>query len=292
MTSAEVLSKANSGNIASPEMDLESVLFDEIIPELLADTGRTSWTIKHTSASVTAGNRTFDLPSDCRRVERLSIGEDSYPVPYVGDSQEALLASEAATATGVAVSWYYTTSSTGKVHGAVKLTAAMGDDAVVNYSYRWSLPNSAVDLGFYIPVEWHAALIAGVKREIYLDRWGVGDKRVDAAAQKFDAWKNRIIDARDAEPIGARVVNLRSVATAPVAPTFTSATSTLTMSNLQQSPQETPNGVITTFTFTNYPRQLFINGIAQHDGVHFTRTANAITLNYAPAADDDIFAFI
>lgn len=292
MTSAEVISKANQGNIANPEMDLESTLFDEIIPELLADTGRTSWTLKHASASVTSGNRTFDLPDDCRRVERLSIGSDSYPIPYVGDSLSALLSSEAATVTGVPVSWYYTTSTTGRANGAVKLTAAIGETVTVNYSYRWKLANGLVDLDQYIPNEWHAALIAGVKREIFLDRWGVGDKRVDAAAQKFDAWKSRIIDARDAEPIGQFVVNLRSVTSVPVAPSFTGATSTVVIGNLQQSPAETPNGVIVTFSFANYPRHLYINGLAQHDGVHFTRSGNTVILNYAPTSTDDIFAII
>jgi len=207
MTSAEVISKANSGNIASPEMDLQCVLFDEILPEFLLDIGRVSWVMRPTTASVAASAQTFDLPADCRRVEFLILPNATSPLPYIGEDQARVVKAEANTTAGTPTGWYYAPDANGVVCKRVKFDCPFLAAATVSYTYRFRI-DPASNIAVYVPVEFHAGLVAGVKREIYLDRWGIGDKRVEAAAQKFSEWKERVMADRELAPAGNYVVRL------------------------------------------------------------------------------------
>lgn len=207
MTSAEVILKANSGNIASPEVDLESLLFDEVIPEFLLDIGRVSWVLRRATATVAANARTFDLPVDCRRVEAIVLGNATSPLPYIGEDQARVFAAEANTTQGTPEGWYYTPDSNGNPVGRVKFDRPTLTDTTTYYSYRWRIA-TLTDLSVYFPAEFHVALVQGLKREIYLERWGVGDKRVEAAARKFSEWKERAMADRELAPAGNHVVRM------------------------------------------------------------------------------------
>lgn len=208
MTSSEIQLAANRGNIAGPDIDLDSLLFNEIIPEFMADLDSVSWRYKRATTSVAAGSRTFDVPSDFERMEAILVGDSA--VSYIGENQAAVLAAEATTEQGVPSGWYFTPDSNSRAFGTIKFDRPLSTTETVYYSYRWSIPNSGpVDLGLYIPTQWHAGLIEGLRREIYLDRWGAGDRRVDSAMAKFTEWKQRAQFDRELAPAGAHVITLR-----------------------------------------------------------------------------------
>lgn len=211
MTVAKVLQQANRGNIAGPNIDLNSVLFDQIIPEFVIDVGSASWLMRYDSATIAAGGRTFDVPGDSDRIELVKLPGATKPVPYIGEDAERVSQAEAATLqSNTPDGWYYVDNDEGVANARVKFSLPFASAITVYYAYRRRIPeDGTVDLTPYIPQKFHVALVLGVRREIMLDRYGEGDARASIVASQFEEWKDRARDDRETAPAGNFVVSLR-----------------------------------------------------------------------------------
>ena len=190
MTTREIIQKANRGNIANGDFDLNASLFGEIIPEFMDGLGHVAWSRKNGTITTVATVRDYDLPDDFWRM--LLVVPEAAPndeLPYYGEDQKKVLVLESSTEQRKPSGYNFV----GNVDSELKsLRFDYIPDAVYSFkfSYQWQLDekNSSedIDLNGYIPKRHQWALVTGLRREIMLDRFDQNDKRYIAEARKFD----------------------------------------------------------------------------------------------------------
>lgn len=197
MTTFEIESMANRGDIAR-DMNVGAILRYQVIPEFLEDVRYCAWRKKWASISTVAGTRDYALPADfgeMQKVTRVDYGE----LHYIGDQEEKVFAAEEAT-TQNAPTLYYLGRDPDSTGGAFKhIFFDCPPDAVytIRYNYLYTVPFTdlvtPVDLAAWIPDQFHWGLVEGLKREIYEERFGLGDPRSAKAAESFAEWKQRAL---------------------------------------------------------------------------------------------------
>jgi hypothetical protein len=98
---------------------------------------------------------------------------------------------EIVTAASRPLGYYIVQRSDNKKFRALKTDRPPDNVYTFPYTYRSRLVVAADDiddteLDQYIPEEYQQALIAGLRREILLDRFGQGDQRAGIAASQFE----------------------------------------------------------------------------------------------------------
>jgi hypothetical protein len=187
MVLAEIERLANKGNLASGAFNIRSTLRDQVIPEFYRDLGDVTWLRKPFVVNVVPAARTYDLPCDFGSM--ITVGAKECPLPYIGEDPYLVNLAEVQQTASRPRGWYIVPSTE-------KRWKAIRFDAPSDMSYQVPLLYLAIlefgddaddlELSEFIPWKYQPALIEALKREIYLDRYGQGDPRYTAAANKYD----------------------------------------------------------------------------------------------------------
>jgi hypothetical protein len=203
MNTDQIISMADPGGSASPDIDLRAVLKNMVIPEFLFDVRAASWRRRVATLSF-SGTRSADAPDDLDSVLKIMAG-DTAKLTYIGESDDkvmaALLDSAPASPTG-----YWIQAPGVATRYAIHLDCVPSAPITYSISYLpglyWDEEQSALALDQYIPAPLQWTLVEGVKRELWRERAGVGDQRYVAAAAECERWKQRALNYRDLAPIG------------------------------------------------------------------------------------------
>lgn len=208
MTSEEVILQANVGGIAGPDLNLPVILREKVLPEFLADVRTPSWRRKATTLTLVAGTRKYDLPGECEQVLEVYSDLGAMPLEYFGEDPRKVLAAEAATA-GTVIGYAVEIPAESGARCGLALNCPPDASGTLYVWYAravWLAEDGPViDLDTRMPRRWQWALVEGLKREIYLERFGLGDARFQVAAAEFAEWKQRAAQHREAGPSGAYV---------------------------------------------------------------------------------------
>lgn len=198
MTTFDIESVANKGNVAR-DMNVGMVLRYQIIPEFLQDVRMCAWRKKWATVTTVAGTRDYALASDFGEMREVQIvGYD--PLEYIGEDAEKVFQAEAATTQGRPAGYYIGRDADAAVGTFKHLYLDCPPDGVytIRYNYLYTVPFvddvTPVDLEAMIPLQFHWALVEGLKREIYEDRFGLSDPRAAKASDQFERWKDRAIN--------------------------------------------------------------------------------------------------
>lgn len=197
MRLSQIEAAASKGGIATGAFNIRSALRFEVIPEFYRKIGGVSWLNRHNRINVIPDLRDYDLPRDFRSMVSVggAIWPNTYarsePLRYIGEDPALVTASEAATtASQTAPQGYYIVYSVERKMRAIRIDTIPGMPFTLPYVYRSRLVFHSdvddVELDEFIPEDYQQALIQGLKREIYLDRFGQGDPRYQVAAAKFE----------------------------------------------------------------------------------------------------------
>jgi hypothetical protein len=212
MTTDDVITQANVGGIAGPDLDLTALLRDKVLPEFLADVRTPAWRRKSATVTLAAGTRRYDLPNDFDVALAVYSSVDADPLEYIGEDPRKVLAAETATAGTVTGYLVETPAESGARHGLALSCPpdATGTLYLLYAKGGWMAEDGpVVDLDTVMPRRLHWALVEGLKREVYRERFGLGDARFQAAAAEFEAWKQRAANWREMGPAGAMVKTVR-----------------------------------------------------------------------------------
>jgi hypothetical protein len=213
MTTFEIESAANQGNIAR-DLNVGMILRMKIVPEFLFDVRVCAWRKKNASFSTAAGKRDYALASDMgelREVHRVGYG----PLEYIGEDAEKVFAAESAEGNAAPTGYYLgrDPESSGGKFQHLFLNAPADAVHTIRYTYLYRIPFAdyvtPVDLSAWIPEQFHWALVEGVKREIFHDKFGINDPRTAQATAEFEGWKARANYNMETAKHGAYVVSAR-----------------------------------------------------------------------------------
>jgi len=194
MTTLEIENEANSGQIANADFNVGICLRRAIIPEFLDGVGNPGWRRRIAFSNVVAGDTGFTLPRDFLNMEGVYMPQCSCSggLPFIGDDP-GRMAGVTTTGTAYEPSGYYISNTPGpgvQYFQRLNFTAPLDKAYAVTviYYFQAVFPDntSDVDLSQYIPEHFQYSLIYGLRRDIYIDRYGQGDPRADAAAAKFN----------------------------------------------------------------------------------------------------------
>lgn len=194
MTLSQVEQAANRGNIANGSFNIRHVLRFEVIPEFYRKVGDVRWLRKNATLPVSANDREYDLPADFRSmiaIYRPVAGSNGKPeaLRYIGEDPALVAEAEINTEAGPPTAFYIVQSSESQWR-AIKFDSPPDMAYTLPYVYRARLTfgsdTTDLDLDQYIPEDYQQALVQGLRREIYLDRFSKDDQRYIVAAQKFE----------------------------------------------------------------------------------------------------------
>jgi hypothetical protein len=213
MTTFDIESAANRGDVAR-DMNVGLILRAQVIPEFLEDVKACAWRKKWATVTTEAGVRDYALASDLaelREVKRVGYGD----LEYIGEDAAKVFAAEEATENGAPTAYYLGRDADATVGHFRHLYLDYPADAAytLRYNYYYLIPYSdtvtPIDLGAWIPEQYHWALIEGLKREIYEERFGLSDARSMKAAEMFSQWKSRALANAEVAKHGKYVVDVR-----------------------------------------------------------------------------------
>lgn len=206
MTTADIVTRADPGQLASPDLNLDIELRHYAIPyfysmpdqydALGGGVGYAQWRRKNVSASINQGDTSFALPPDFWEMKFISFGQsasgsqnlsfETGELQYIGeDAAQVAQAENATTIIGRPTGYYF-----GGNPGA--MTLKLSGPADQGYTCRYSYYNgivfaddtSTVDLAAYIPERYQWALVELLRRRLYGFRFGIGDTRFTWADQE------------------------------------------------------------------------------------------------------------
>jgi hypothetical protein len=207
VTTAEIESLANrGGSLATADFDIGSVLRYEVIPDFLTEVGEVSWRRKTATVSITvAGGKVYNLPDDFLRMVKVylpcstSLSNSEPPeLPYIGDDPILMARAAAATVAGSPSGYFITPRAVGSSWRAISLDVPPSSAGTLICQYiahpQFTDDVTSVDMDPFIPAPLQAGLVAGLRAEIFYDRYGEGDPRYVGARAKFDRWAKKAQD--------------------------------------------------------------------------------------------------
>lgn len=189
MTTAEIEEQANLDGAATSDINLKVLLRRKVIPMFLKDVGYVTWRRVHGTASIVAGDTSFDFSTnELDHVKSIALAPDyDVPLSYIGDLPELVQAASAATTRAKPTGYWTTFNSTGFLR--VRFNCPADASYTVAFTYDRVVPfsdnTSSVNLDVYIPHQHQWALVEGLRREIYERRWGIGDSRYQRADSEY-----------------------------------------------------------------------------------------------------------
>ena len=203
MTTDQILTLADPGNAAGPDLDLGAILRFKVLPEFLFDIRAATWRRKHTTITY-SGTRTVDAPGDLDTVRRV-MRADGESLAYIGEDESKVMAALLDSTPGTPAGYWIDSPGVATRH-AILLDCAPAVATTYSLAYLsgiyWSQDAGSLELNPYIPATLQWGLVEGVKRELWRERAGVGDQRYMAAAGEYEMWKERALSFRDLGPVG------------------------------------------------------------------------------------------
>jgi hypothetical protein len=196
MTLNEIEIAANRGNIAGGDFGLKHTLRYEVLPEFYRKVSEAdpTWLKKTSTLSIVTSTRVYNLPQDFRSMVgvyyQAPYAAKPSEVRYIGENPQLVAMAEIVTAPSRPLGYYIIQRTDNKKFRALKIDRPADTSYTFPYIYRSRLIVSDdiddTELDQYIPEEYQQALIAGLRREILLDRFGQGDQRAGIAASQFE----------------------------------------------------------------------------------------------------------
>lgn len=190
MTTAQIETRADIGQLASGDVDLRVLLRREVIPQFLTDVGNVEWRRAFATVTTTPNQQADNLPSDFMEMAWVRIGPDyATELFYIGEDQTALVAAETNTVAGKPTGYYF-------IAGNSKAVEQIKWDVVPNAAYAMRLcywktipfsdDTSSVDLNKYIPEQFQWGIVYRLKAALLEIRLGVGDPRFASAMKMYE----------------------------------------------------------------------------------------------------------
>lgn len=220
MTTAEIESAANRGNIATADFVIGQVLRRQVIPQFLEDVGVTSWRKAYKTITTVAGTQYYDLDANFLKVHEAyritNGGIDDPPLEYIGEDPRKVALAEANTTRSAPTGYYITIDGASAGAGLwrrMKFQAppdAVYAIQVVQLTYiPFADDTTSLNLKPYIPEQFHWGLVTGLRKEIFFDRFGQGDPRYDRANADYQEWVGRAQAHRELARRGAYFNSVR-----------------------------------------------------------------------------------
>jgi hypothetical protein len=214
MTTAEIESLADRGNLANHDFNVGMVLREQIIPTFLLDVereaGKPYWLRRQDSLSVVASatDRDYDLPAEFSRMDGdVLITTDNLteypPLKYIGEDPDQVSRAESATGQTRPSGFYFVPGSTTGLL-AVRFNTFPEAAYTVRYVYYIKVPftdyTTKVDMRIYIPDQFHIALVHALRAAIMADRYGIRDGRAQDEQGRYSNVINGMKLHKEAAP--------------------------------------------------------------------------------------------
>lgn len=214
MQTSQIETSANRGDIASADFDIGAVLRFQVIPAFLEDCGRIGWRRKVATITPQPGVQVYALPDDFFEVSDVLVVGSKDPIPFIGEDPVLVSGAESNTSAGSWTGYYLVRDPEDESRWAIKFDSpASGGGPSAHVHYYWFVPFSneseEVNLGKYVPDQYHWAMVELLRREIMDDRYGQGDQRYTTANNKYQEWLRRIVVKRELAPRGNRAKYVR-----------------------------------------------------------------------------------
>jgi len=216
MTTTQIESMANQNGVANPDFDVQGTFRFLVIPKFLADVddtvGKVHWRRANGTLSIVAPTRQYDLPADFGKFEKvrsaLASGGLGAGLAFIGEDPDLVLDAEACTTPGPPTGYWVVRSSNTTppiVPWAVRFGCIPDGSYTAYFIYFRGIPfsdlTSDVNLDPYIPYDCQFPLVHGLRKEIYRDRFGVGDNRF---AAEQSAYQEAVVSLIGKKELGPR----------------------------------------------------------------------------------------
>lgn len=212
MTTTTIADLANAGRKVA-NTDLQLMLRGEVIPAFLMDVGYVAWRRMTFDGDILAAEYVFQLPINMGEVRAAYLtdenGEFTIELKYVGDREEQL-AEFQTTTTGIPSRFYFATGLGTQVTGAnpgylLLFDCPLSEDRRVRViGYAGSITGddytNEYELDNMMPRHVQPALICGLRRLIYKQLYGSGDRRYNLENEEYARWVSRIAESRESTP--------------------------------------------------------------------------------------------
>lgn len=197
MTTAEIESMADPSGAATADLNLKLELRHRVIPEFFEDVGYVAWRRRHITKTLLANGTYVDVTDSTytfSHIKELYLSPYwTEPLEYIGEDPVEVLKAKANTIAARPTKFFLESSGTRFERVSFDCpsdqtyTVAM----TVDIHILWPDNSSSVDLSPYIPPQFQAGLVDGLRKFVYRERFGIGDQRYQEAAESFERWKMR-----------------------------------------------------------------------------------------------------
>lgn len=224
MTTAQLIAEVSYGDLGVGGISLERRLRRIIIPQYLSDidriVGKPYWRKGIWTQAVVANTRSYALPNDFKRFQKLAVYDASDPaiggfveIVYRGEFSDDILMAETGGADDPAdnnIPLGYYIQGDDSALPKLWFTKTPTSNFTVKGQYDKKIyfadDTTSVDLNPYIPEDWQGGLIHALEYTLAVTRYGMGDKRADMYKREYQAFIQSKIG--DRHPAVARRVTL------------------------------------------------------------------------------------
>jgi hypothetical protein len=211
MTTAEIENFADLDGISTAELsgaNLKFVLRHKVVYEFFHDAGYPAWTRRHVARPLAAAAQFVDIDNDdFRHMKKVALAPDyDTGLPYFGDDESWIMAAKANTTAGKPTG--YMLEFDGSLFRRVFFNCPADTAYTVALVYDRMIPfpddTSSVQLNPYIPADFQWGLVLGLRKQIYMTRFGIQDDRYMSAAQEYGEYIARIAESPNKSTGGRR----------------------------------------------------------------------------------------
>ena len=224
MTTAQLIAEASYGDLGVGGISLERRLRRVIIPRYLSDidriVGKPYWRKGVLTLNVVANTRSYALPNDFKRTQKLAVYDASDPaiggfveIVYRGEFADDILMAETGGAddpadNDIPLGFYIQGDDTAVPKLWFTKTPVSNFTAKGQYDKKiyFADDTSIVDLNPFIPEDWQGGLIHALEYTLAVARYGMGDKRADLYKRDYQEFIQSKVG--DRHPAVARRVTL------------------------------------------------------------------------------------
>ena len=223
MTTLDIENYANEDGLAvgASDVNLGIRLRQKVVPKWEIDVGHAAWRRRFATINVASGDREYDLPADFSDILEIPIydkGGLHSKLWYIGESSPYVSAAAADLTPGTPEGFYIGKSPTPPNDMRVLiLNKAPDSAAIIRYGYLSRVIftdfTTSVEMNLYMPSNLQWGLVEGLKKELYIARFGIEDRRVADAQAEYQRFVDLAIEYK--EP--GRRNQLKRVKMGPVA---------------------------------------------------------------------------
>lgn len=204
MTTVDIVTNADPGNLASPDLNLNVELRRYVVPyfysmpdvddPLGGGVGYAQWRRKDVSQAINQGDTSFNLPADFHEMKFISLGQQVTSNPnldfecgelqYIGEDGALVAQADNATQINGRPGGYYFGGNPGAM--TLKFNTPADQAYTCRYIYyngiNFTDNTTLVDFANFIPDRYQWALVELLRTSLYGQRFGIEDNRYGFAA--------------------------------------------------------------------------------------------------------------